>query len=54
MKTFQLPPELVSEISFHLVSNMEPRLHKIIREVMDTVTKEARDELQKNDPPALY
>ena len=47
MKTFQLPPDLVSEISFHLVKNMEPRLHNIIREVMDTVTKEARDELQK-------
>ena len=47
MKTFQLPPDLVSEICFHLVKNMEPRLHNIIREVMDTVTKEARDELQK-------
>ena len=47
MKTFQLPPDLVSEISFHLVKNMEPRLHNIIREIMDTVTKEARDELQK-------
>ena len=47
MKTFQLPPELLSEISFHLVGNMEPRLHKIIREVMDTVTMEAREELQK-------
>ena len=47
MKTFQLPPDLVSEISFHLVKNMEPRLHNIIREIIDTVTKEARDELQK-------
>ena len=47
MKTFQLPPDLVSEISFHLVKNMEPRLHNIIREIMDTVTKEARDELGK-------
>ena len=47
MQKFKLPPDILSEISFHLVSNMEPRLHNIIREVMDTVTKEAREELQK-------
>lgn len=47
MKTFQLPPEILSEIAFHLVGNMEPRLHNIIRDVMDSVTMESRDELQK-------
>ena len=47
MKTFQLPPDLVSEICFHLVKNMEPRLHNIIRDVMDSVTMESREELQK-------
>ena len=47
MQKFKLPPDILSEISFHLVRNMEPRLHNIIREVMDTVTKEAREELQK-------
>ena len=47
MQKFKLPPDILSEISFHLVSNMEPRLHNIIRDVMDTVTKEAREELQR-------
>ena len=47
MEKFKLPPDIVSEISFHLVRNMEPRLHNIIRDVMDSVTMESREELQK-------
>ena len=47
MKSFQLPPEILSEIAFHLVGNMEPRLHNIIRDVMDSVTMESREDLQK-------
>ena len=47
MKEFKLPPDILSEIAFHVVGNMEPRLHMIIRDVIDSVTLEAREELQK-------
>ena len=47
MKEFKLPPDILSEIAFHLVGNMEPRLDNIIRDVINSATMEPREELQK-------